>query len=72
MKPDTIQHEKEIGLHPNKLEKIHKWCVIGWNYRQLTSYTTESDNGKITSKVYLEQVLSQIITDFRELSLSLI
>jgi hypothetical protein len=71
MKPDTIQYEKEARPHPNKLEKIHKWCVIRWKYRELTPYTTESDNGKITRKVYLEQILSQIITDFRESSLTL-
>ena len=58
--------KKEARPHPNKLEEIHKGCVIGWKYPKLTPYVTESDSGTITSKVYLEQILSQIITDFRE------
>src|SRR5437868_8232102 len=71
MKLDTIQYEKDACPDPNKLKKIHTWCVIGWNYCKLIPYITESDNGKMTSKVYLEQILPQIITDFKRLDLVL-
>ena len=56
---DCIQY---CGEPPEEIDKqgkrLHAWAAVGWNFKTpFIWYTTANQNGKMSMKVYIEQIL---------------
>jgi DDE superfamily endonuclease len=63
---DTKAKAREEGSIP----MIHVFVVIGYNYRKMIPYKIPSNkNGKMTEKVYIDQILAEILPDLQGITL---
>jgi transposase len=51
---------------------LNIFVVISYNYKRIISYKITNLIGKITKKVYIEQVLPQLLPDLQEKGLVLV
>jgi hypothetical protein len=47
------------------------FVVIGYNYRKVLAYTVPNEVGKMTTKVYTESILPQLVQDLQSQGLTL-
>ena len=62
---DCIQYNPEPAAKNKKV--LHAWAAVGWNYKTpLMWYTTSDNNGKMSQKSYIEQILEPIVLPWLE------
>ena len=54
------------------LKLFNVFVLVGYNYWKMIPYNAGNSNGKMTSKCYTEQILAQILDDFRSQGLILV
>ena len=52
-------------------KQLYIFIAISYNYKKVVPYTSSNSNGKISSKVYIEQVLPTLKEDLQRLDLTL-
>ena len=58
--PQHIQHPREPRDKDRK--RFHCWAAVGWNFKsEIYFYDSGNDNGKMTQKAYIEQILEPVI-----------
>jgi hypothetical protein len=66
----TAKDTKAKAREDGHLKLINVFVIIGWNYRKVIPYKIPgNDNGKMTGKVYTEEILSQILDDLQGITL---
>jgi hypothetical protein len=77
-KPENV-HRKKVTAKDTKakareedhLKLISVFVVIGYNYRKIIRYTVPNSVGKMTTKVYTEDILPALLKDFQDQGLTL-
>lgn len=77
-KPENV-HRKKVTAKDTKakareedhLKLISVFVVIGYNYRKIIQYTVPNSVGKMTTKVYTEDILPALLKDFQDQGLTL-
>lgn len=77
-RPENV-HRKKVTSKDTKakaregkhLELLSVFVVIGYNYRKIIPYTVSNKVGKMTTKVYIEQVLPQLVPELLAKGLTL-
>jgi hypothetical protein len=66
----TAKDTKAKAREDGHLKLINVFVIIGWNYRKVIPYKIPgNDNGKMTGKVYTEEILPQILDDLQGITL---
>ncbi|TVY57689.1 hypothetical protein LCER1_G002685 [Lachnellula cervina] len=68
----TTKDTKAKAREDNHLKLLSVFVVIGYNYRKIIPYKVSNSVGKMTTKVYIEQILPLLLADFQRLGLTLI
>ena len=67
----TSKDTKAKAREPNHLKLLNVFVVIGYNYKRILTYNAGNSNGKMSSKVYIEQILSALREDMYKEDLTL-
>lgn len=58
--PRHIQHPREPRDKDRK--RFHCWAAVGWNFKSdIYFYDSGNENGKMTQKAYIEQILEPVV-----------
>ncbi|KIN01395.1 hypothetical protein OIDMADRAFT_145468 [Oidiodendron maius Zn] len=77
-KPKNIHCKKVISKdikakarEEKHLKLVNIFVIIGWDYRKIIPYKVPNKVGKMTSKVYTEEILPSILQDLKDQGLTL-
>jgi hypothetical protein len=76
---DCIQYDKDARKPVKSIatqeghdyENFHVFCLLGYNYKRFIPYKSTNSNGKMTTAIYIDQILPQIKDELRERGLIL-
>jgi hypothetical protein len=67
----TSKDTKAKAREEKHLKLVNAFVVIGWNWRKVIPYKVLNAVGKMTTKVYIEEVLPKVINELKERGLTL-
>ena len=67
----TSKDTKAKAREEEPLKLLNVFVVVGFNYRKIISYNVDNPVGKMTTKVYTEVILPQLLPDMQRLGLTL-
>ncbi|KAF2624677.1 hypothetical protein BU25DRAFT_132015 [Macroventuria anomochaeta] len=64
---DCIQQREEKDEHDKEIKKVHAWAAVGYNFKSdLVFYNVSSNNGKMTQRAYINQILEPHVKKWLE------
>lgn len=67
----TAKDDRQAVKELRTLTMLHVFVAVGWNYRKMIYYFVGSKVGKMTAKVYCDQVLTILAPELKEQGLTL-
>ena len=67
----TLKDIKAKAREEKNLKLVNVFVIIGWDYRRIIPYKVPNKIGKMTSKVYIEEILPSLLQDLKDQGLTL-